>query len=294
MVPMEPHPFRLLDGGLSTALEQLGADLSGSLWTGRALITAPELITRAHQDFVDAGAEVLITASYQVSREGFNEAGLTALDADRALRASIECARVATASRAVAVAASVGPYGAIRHDGSEYVGNYGLEEDFLADFHRARIAVLAAGKPDYFAVETIPELTETRALVRVLREYPDIPVWFSFVAGSSSTLVSGELLLDALEVVTGLPQLAAIGVNCVPPELVAPVARLFGQHTSLPIVAYPNRGGKWDSAVGQWIGQEPKSLAMWWPEWRAAGVTWVGGCCGNAASDISSLRDAMA
>lgn len=61
----------VLDGGLSTQLEHLGADFSGDLWTGRALLDNPDIVRQAHQDFVDAGAQIITSASYQVSRRDF-------------------------------------------------------------------------------------------------------------------------------------------------------------------------------------------------------------------------------
>ncbi|MFM5952642.1 MAG: homocysteine S-methyltransferase family protein, partial [Micrococcales bacterium] len=52
---------RILDGGLSTELERLGAKFEGPLWTGRTLLESPDLIVQAHRNFVEAGAEVVIT-----------------------------------------------------------------------------------------------------------------------------------------------------------------------------------------------------------------------------------------
>ena len=286
-------PVVVLDGGLSTQLEHHGADFSGRLWTGRALLEKPDVVERAHRDFVEAGATVISTASYQVSRAGFVAEGLTADDADLALTRSVEIARAATAGTDVKVAASVGPYGATLHDGSEYRGNYGVDQGILENFHRERIAVLASAKPDYFAVETIPELTEARALVAVLADFPEIPVWVSFSCRDDAHLVSGAAIEDAARTVDALPQLVAIGMNCVPPENVAPLARRIASVTDTPIIGYPNRGGQWDSATNTWSGQTPKTLAQWWPDWRAAGVSFVGGCCGHDASAIAELRQAL-
>ena len=286
-------PVVVLDGGLSTQLERHGADFSGRLWTGKALLEKPDVVERAHRDFVDAGAAIISTASYQVSRSGFSAEGLTASDADLALTRSVEIARAATAGTDVKVAASVGPYGATLHDGSEYRGNYGVDQGTLEVFHRERIAVLAAATPDYFAVETIPEITEARALVAVLADFPEIPVWVSFSCGDDAHLVSGEPIEDAARVVAVLPQIVAIGMNCVPPENVAPLARRIASVTDTPIISYPNRGGQWDSATNTWSGQTPKTLAQWWPQWHAAGVTFVGGCCGHDATAIAQLRDVL-
>ena len=72
----------VVDGGLSTQLALLGEDINGALWTGRVLLANPAAVTRAQADFVRAGADVVISASYQVSRWGFEQAGLTGEQAD--------------------------------------------------------------------------------------------------------------------------------------------------------------------------------------------------------------------
>ena len=88
----------VVDGGLSTQLESMGCDINGPLWTARALQENPAAIEAAHRAFITAGADVVITGSYQVSRQGFIEAGHTAAEADRALSLSVEIARRAAAS----------------------------------------------------------------------------------------------------------------------------------------------------------------------------------------------------
>jgi homocysteine S-methyltransferase len=78
------------------------------------------------------------------------------------------------------VAASVGPYGATLHDGSEYRGNYGLDVDALVEFHRPRMAVLASAGADLLACETLPRRDEALALALLLPEFPTTQAWISF------------------------------------------------------------------------------------------------------------------
>ena len=155
----------LLDGGLSTALEQLGNNLNTSLWSGELLRTAPDQIEAAHKAFVDAGAQIIITSSYQISMDGCALRGWNESEVRDALLLSTELARNASAGTDVKVAASVGPYGASLADGSEYRGNYGRTKTQLKDFHRMRLQVLIESNPDVLAIETIPELTEAEAIL---------------------------------------------------------------------------------------------------------------------------------
>ena len=282
----------VIDGGLSTELERLGAKIQGELWTGRALLEDPAVVAEAHRAFALAGAEVVISSSYQLSRQGFEEIGLTAADADEALRQSIRVAKDAVAGTGAKVAASIGPYGAVLHDGSEYGGVYAVGQAELEKFHSERLAVLLEESPDFLAIETIPNVVEAKALAQVLKNV-DVPKWFSFTAGSSESLWSGEKVEDAVREIAELPNLVAVGFNCVAPELVAGLAERIKPLINAEIIAYPNRGGTWDSAAGVWLGNEPRELASWLDEWTAAGVTWVGGCCSTDSRDIASVKDAL-
>jgi homocysteine S-methyltransferase len=113
----------VLDGGLATELEAQGHDLSSSLWSARLLADDPEAVRAAHAAFFAAGAAVATTASYQASVEGFARAGVDRAGTERLLRRSVALAvqaREATDEPERRwVAASVGPYGAARADGSE-------------------------------------------------------------------------------------------------------------------------------------------------------------------------------
>ena len=272
-----------IDGGLSGELEKLGHDLSDKLWSARLLRDAPEAIAQVHQDYVDSGGRVLITASYQASRMGFMAIGMTADQADDLMRLSISLAKdvAAKAPEKVWVAASVGPYGAVLGGGQEYVGNYGVAHVDLVKFHRERIAVLASAKPDLFACETIPDLDEVRALVEVLADYPDIPAWITMSAQDGNSTCAGQGIGHLAELVSKTPSVVAVGVNCTKPEFVTSLLRQLATKTSLPLVVYPNAGRVWDGlnmcCIGEGHDKLPKQIVS---EWVKAGAKLIGGCCG--------------
>ena len=282
-----------VDGGMSTELEQQGCRLEGSLWTAQALLDDPALIESAHKAYVDAGAGVVITASYQISREGFVEAGLTAADADRALRASIEVARTAVAGTDTLVAASVGPFGAILHDGSEYKGNYGKSLEELRAFHAERLEVLISASPDLLAIETIPDALEAQALVAALAEFPDAIAWMSFSIGPDGKLWAGQSLAEAARIASSSPAIAATGVNCVDPALVSGAIAEIRTVTDLPIVIYANGGGTWNAETGIWENAAAEALVAYSAQWIQQGATLIGGCCGTHAGDIRQLAAAL-
>ncbi len=281
----------VLDGGMSTALEARGADLGGALWTARLLADEPERIAEAHREFYLAGAQVATTASYQVSVEGLVAAGHDEAGARALVTRSVTLARevrdeLADTRPGLLVAASVGPYGAFLADGSEYRGRYGVPAARLRDFHAPRLELLAAAGPDLLAVETIPDSAEAEVLVPLL-DALGLPAWFSYSVSGSATR-AGQPLAEAYAVVAGSTSVLAAGVNCSDQADVLGAVRQAVAVTGLPAVAYPNRGGTWDSAAKQWAYGAPlgPDLAE---SWVAAGARWVGGCCGTGPADLAAL-----
>ena len=283
----------VLDGGLSTALEQVGVDLGGALWTARLLGEAPERIAQAHRAYVEAGARVVTTASYQASVEGLVAAGYDAARARRLITRSVTVAQevrdeLAPTHPGVLVAASVGPYGAYLADGSEYTGRYGVPRSRLRDFHGPRLELLAEAGPDLFAVETIPDTDEAEVLVDLLAEHA-VPAWFSYSVRGTTTS-AGQPLPEAYAVLAGSGSLVAAGVNCSEQRDVLGAVRAAVAATGLPAVAYPNRGGSWNSDTKTWQYAGPLDLDLV-AGWLGAGVRFVGGCCGTGPADITFLAD---
>lgn len=295
-----PH-LTVLDGGLASELAARGHDLSDQLWSARLLEDAPADIEAVHLDYFEAGADIAITASYQASYEGFAARGRSRDDTDRALRRSIELAGAArqrffarhpASRRTLRVAASVGPYGAVLHDGSEYRGDYGLSEDALVAFHAPRMAALLAAAPDMLACETIPSLLEARAIVRALREHPDARAWISFTCRDGAHTAAGDAITECARALDAEQQVMAIGVNCVAPELVTSLIRAIRAETAKPIVVYPNSGEVWNAAARCWEGSAQRFTAHL-DEWIAGGATWIGGCCRTTPADIRLVRQVV-
>ena len=288
MLDLDSPPLPIvLDGGLSTALEQQGADLGGALWTARLLGAEPHRIAEAHRAFFEAGAQVATTASYQASVDGLVAAGYDAAEARALIVRSVTIAReVAGEYPRSLVAASVGPYGAYLADGSEYTGRYGVPAARLRDFHAPRLELLAAAGPDLLAVETIPDADEAEVLVALLDQL-GVPAWFSYSVRGAATS-AGQPLEAAYEVLAGCRSLVAAGVNCSDQADVLDAVHEAVAATGLPAVAYPNRGGSWDSDTKSWRYGDPLDLDLV-PQWIEAGVRLVGGCCGTGPADIAAL-----
>jgi homocysteine S-methyltransferase len=280
----------ILDGGMATELERGGADLRDELWSARLLKDDPASIQRVHESFFEAGADVAISASYQASFAGFADRGIEAEEAASLMRLSVALAREAAgvAGTDGLVAASVGPFGATLADGSEYRGDYGLSAGALAMFHRPRLETLLEAGPDLLAIETIPSIVETEALVALLEDYPDAQAWISFTCRDGACISDGTPFAEAVALAASSDRVVAVGVNCTPPGFVPSL--LEHAEATKPLLVYPNVGSTWDAASRSWILEgerpDPGTSAV---AWRAAGATIVGGCCGTTPDDIRAI-----
>lgn len=300
----------VLDGGLATLLECRGNDLRSGLWSARMLSDDPDALLAAHAEFYAAGAEVATTASYQASFEGFAAVGVDRAGTEALLRRSCEvagAARHSTARHPAAtggrgggqrprwVAASVGPYGAVLADGSEYRGDYGLTVAELRRWHRPRLQVLMQavtdGLADVLAVETIPSSAEAEAVLAEIAG-TGVPAWLSYTCADGRTR-TGEPVEDAFGLVGGLKEIIAVGVNCCRSDEVADLVETAVLTSGLPAVAYPNSGESWDATARSWTGEptfDPATVVGW----RAAGAGLIGGCCRVSPAQISAVAQTLA
>ncbi|GGT94292.1 homocysteine S-methyltransferase [Streptomyces coeruleorubidus] len=284
----------VLDGGLSNQLESAGHDLSDELWSARLLAQQPEAITEAHLAYFRAGADVAITSSYQATFEGFAKRGI---DHDRAaglMALSVElardAARLAHVSRPLWVAASAGPYGAMLADGSEYRGRYGLTVDELERFHRPRLEVLAAARPDVLALETVPDADEATALLRAVRGL-GVPAWLTYSVAGGRTR-AGQPLEEAFALAADADEVIAVGVNCCAPEDADTAAAIAARVTGKPVVVYPNSGETWDADARAWTGRSTFTADQV-KGWQQSGARLIGGCCRVGPEAISGIAGTL-
>jgi homocysteine S-methyltransferase len=299
---LESQSVVILDGALATELERRGCDLDDPLWSARVLLETPDLIRQVHADYFLVGADCAITASYQATFEGFAQRGLSESQAADLMQLSVQLALEARDAfwrvpenqigRAKPfVAASVGPYGAFLADGSEYRGDYGLTELELMEFHRPRMAVLAASGADILACETIPSLLEATALARLLEEFPGMSAWISFSARDGSQVNNGETFAECVQALELFPQVVAVGINCTAPQFIPDLLRSARGFTQKPMVVYPNSGETYNPTLKRWSGEETcQSFASDARVWFEAGANLIGGCCRTNPEHIRALK----
>uniref|UniRef100_A0A182XWW4 non-specific serine/threonine protein kinase n=1 Tax=Anopheles stephensi TaxID=30069 RepID=A0A182XWW4_ANOST len=316
----------VIDGGFSTQLsEHVGAKQDKDpLWTSRFNATNPGAVLETHLDYLKAGADCILTNTYQASIEGYMDfLDLNEDESVQLIKASVELARrartrylaekklVSKSHKIPWVVGSIGPYGAHLHDGSEYTGAYAdhVPANRLQKWHRPRInAILDAGV-DALALETIPCRMEAEALLDLLTaEHPTVRFWISFQCRDGTALAHGESFAETVIALWNRakqlanPNLLALGVNCVNPQHVLPLVRSVQEQMAvgsvtpddagrIPLIVYPNSGEQWDASGGCWRGAENLTpLETYIPQWVEMGVKFVGGCCRTNARDIKRMK----
>jgi len=287
----------VLDGGLATQLEAAGHDLSDELWSARLLAENPDAVRAAHLAYLRAGAQVITTASYQATLPGLARRGY---DGPALLRRSVTLAREAihryrpeSPAGPLWIAASVGPYGAMLADGSEYRGNYGLSVAELVAFHRPRLEILAEAGPDVLALETVPDMREAEALLIAL-DGLGVPAWLSYTPDGDRTR-AGQPLAEAFALAAGVDAVIAVGANCSSPADVTAAVPVAAGHSGKPAIAYPNSGERWDPTARAWMPPDARDpdgeLAV--RRWLVDGARLVGGCCRVTPDQIAAVRAAV-
>ena len=302
---IEKQGFVVLDGGLATELENRGESLQDPLWSARILLSAPEKIAEVHYDYFVAGADVAITASYQATFPGLRAHGLTTKQAEQTISQSVNVAIEArerfwrnpqnrVGRLRPLVAASVGPYGAFLHDGSEYRGEYGISRNALKSFHRDRLAVLTAAGADLLACESIPSLLEGEALLDLLQEFPNVPAWISFTCKDEDCISDGAKFAEAVALVCQSASVVAAGLNCTAPRLVNALLEKARSGTPKPLVAYPNSGELYDVATSGWHSTSELGMIEGAAQgWLERGALLIGGCCRTTPQTIRGIRSAL-
>lgn len=292
----------VLDGGLATELERMGYDLDHPLWSARVLLSDPDAIRQVHLSYLRAGADLITTASYQVSFRGCINEGMSEKEVDVLLRKTVNLAIRAreeflkdkSEDRIIPlIGAGIGPYGACLADGSEYTGDYGISKDELHDFHIKRWEVLATTNADLMACETIPSYREAEVLLNILKRTPGRFAYFSFSCRDGEHISDGTPLKACAELLADCKQVIAVGINCTAPRYISSlIEKVRSGAPDKAVVVYPNSGETYNA--GSWSGTsgdiDPATSAK---AWFSAGAMLIGGCCRTRPAHIKAIREAL-
>ncbi|MDC0957601.1 homocysteine S-methyltransferase [Flavobacteriaceae bacterium] len=288
----------ILDGGLSNVLESFGCNLNHELWVANLLDKNPEAIMDTHLAYLNAGAQIISTASYQATIPGFMKLGFSRSESEGLILKSVDLARSAINQYCTKykcqdkplLAGSIGPYGAYLANGSEYRGDYNVSKNNLLEFHLKRIQLLDASNCDLIALETIPSFFETQVLSTILKTIKT-PSWISFSCKDGQYLNDGTSIKKAALLLKNHPTIFAFGVNCTAPKYISSlIQELKSIKTDKKIIIYPNAGDSYHVESKTWMkNSNPKYFTAMSKEWFLLGADIVGGCCQIGPSHIKSL-----
>ncbi|MGD0522249.1 MAG: bifunctional homocysteine S-methyltransferase/methylenetetrahydrofolate reductase [Terracidiphilus sp.] len=256
-------------------------------------LTDPGLILSIHEEYLQAGAEILETNTFGANRFRLARHGLGGKVAEinaagvRLARQAVEHLKEKHASEAW-VAGSVGPLG-VR---LEPLGKTGLDEARAA--FAEQIHALTAAGVDLLIIETMPALNEAHEALEAARETaPDLPVLVMVTVDDESNCLDGSSPAQAAALLTEWGA-GAIGVNCsTGPATVLTAIEAMRGATTLPLAAMPNAGMP-RAVEGRNIYLcSPEYMASFARKAIAAGAQIVGGCCGTTPNHIRAMRSAI-
>lgn len=296
----------LLDGGTGRELLKRGVPILTEIWSATALDLAPDIVRQVHADFVDAGADVITTNTYGISRERVAREGIEHRYADLNRIAGRLAAEVRDAARRpVAVAGSLPPLsGSYRPD---KVGAH----DKLLTLYREQAGILAP-YVDLFICETMSTAAEAKAAATAACELGK-PVWVAWTLHEdrSGHLRSGETITQAAEAVSHLPVSGLMCNCCAPESITAAMAELVAVGKGRKVGGYANTFkpvptdwgayGKNKHDATDWKSYaaaalplrddlDPEAFAAHGAAWKRTGADILGGCCGAGPEHIAKLR----
>ncbi|MFZ1940080.1 MAG: bifunctional homocysteine S-methyltransferase/methylenetetrahydrofolate reductase, partial [Terracidiphilus sp.] len=281
----------LADGAMGTLLYARGVATSRCI--DELNLSEPELVLSVHEEYLQAGAELLETNTFGANRYRLARQGLGGKVAEinaagvRLARKAVERLKEKQAGEAW-VGGSVGPLG-VR---LEPLGKTGLDEARAA--FAEQIKVLAENGVDLLIIETMPALNEARQALEAAKAVaPHLPVLVMVTVDDESECLDGSSPAQAAAQLTEWGA-DAVGVNCsTGPATVLTAIEVMRPATTLPIAAMPNAGLP-RAVEGRNIYLcSPEYMASFVRKAMAAGAQLVGGCCGTTPNHIRAMRSAI-
>ena len=296
----------IIDGGTGTQLQAEGVPMDELAWSARANLEQPDVVQHVHEEYIRAGAEVIIANTYASSRAALEPAGLGSrvAEANRsAVRAALR-AREAAATGPVAVAGSMSSFSPKDMEaeslGRPLAGPAGEDPRFptLAHF-REQAELLAEEGVDLIALEMINARGHGRAALQAAAE-TGLPVWLGIsparlddgTLGTFAELGDGESLDGLLSGLAG-PALAAITVMHHDAEVTLDAIDVIRGHFAGPIGVYAETGG-WQPPLWVFDGLAPADYLTHAISWADHGAQLIGGCCGTGPGHIQALSEGLA
>ena len=271
----------ILDGAMGTMLQKSGLPLGER--PELLCLTAPEVITGIHREYIEAGAEVIYSNTF-----GANELKLegTGHEVEEVIEAAVRVAKNAVKGTNAQVALDIGPLGELL----EPAGTLTFEKAYECFARMVKVGEKSGAEVIVF--ETMTDLYEVKAAVLAARENTSLPVMVSMTFEENGRTFTG-CSVEAMAVLLEGLGVDAVGINCsLGPEEIYPLAKKLCEVTSLPVFVKPNAGLP-DPATGSYQ-IDAEQFAECLQKYAKAGVCMMGGCCGTSPDYIRQLKERFA
>ena len=281
----------LCDGAMGTMLYTGGVFINRSY--DELNVTQPETVRAVHEQYLQAGAEIIETNTFGANRFRLERYGLRDKvgEFNRAgaaiARQCVEAIREKQGTQAF-VAGAVGSLG-LR---LEPLGKTSLDEARAA--FAEQIAALAEGGVDLLILETMMSIDEAEQAVLAAHEVaPQLKVVVLFTVDEETNCLDGTSPEFAAQRMTAIGA-DAVGCNCsMGPATVLTAVERMRTATTLPIVAMPNAGMPRNIEGRNIYLTSPEYMGSFARKFVRAGASWVGGCCGTTPAHTRAMRSAL-
>ncbi|MFQ5872218.1 MAG: homocysteine S-methyltransferase family protein [Dehalococcoidia bacterium] len=305
---IEADEIIIMDGGTGTEIQRRGVPVDRKTWSGAPTLTHPDVIRAIHEDYIRAGAEIVITNTFSTDRATLEQAGLgdrTAEANQVAVRLAKEARENVPSDRPVVIAGSMSTFQP-QMDPTE-IPSY---EAALADY-REQAQLLAEAGVDLIVAEMIIRTLDARAAVEATLE-TGLPIWvgYSTVEHNGSQVLGlhgragNEGIREAVDSVKSMGVSALFSMHSLP-EDTGPALKVLKQNTSMPIGAYAHtvRATAEELESVEWNKLRPTVYSENAPateeylrfaqEWVGLGAQIIGGCCRTTPDHIKALKEGL-
>lgn len=290
---LEAGELVLIDGGMGTELQRRGVPMDKVAWSGAAVLSNPDAVRNTHEEYISAGAEVIITNTFGSTRQMLEPAGFGD-QVEAVIRGAVTLARQARDSQAkpnVAIAGSI----------SSEPANFDRDSFFSPakelQAYREAASLLADAGVDLIALEMMVETEHASRAFQAALE-TGLPVWLGVgcrKAPDGRIVSFDHAELELAAVLDALIPMGPTVVNIMHSEInaIPGAIELVRQRWSGPVGVYPESGyfTKPDWNFVDII--PPADLVREALGWVAAGARLLGGCCGIGPEHIRALRAAL-
>ncbi len=283
----------ILSGAMGTELERRNVEIGLPYWSANALIFQPEVVQQIHEDYIEAGADIVVTNTFRTNRRVFKSQNLP----DRSLELTTKAVELAKSARdkfqkrATLIAGCVAPVEDCYKPGLVPSENELNSEQYEMVTRLVKLGV------DFLLIETMTTIREAYAAAKAAKE-TDREFVVSFACQKDGTLYGGEQLTDAVNVIAPLrPTLFSL--NCISPRYLTSLIRqlksvIDNSKFEIPFAVYGNVGNP-DTRDGKIIQDvDEDEYVKFALEWKELGASIIGGCCGTTPHYIRSVAEAMA